>query len=81
MPLFADQFDNGRRVAAAGAGLTVDSGEDRRGAVGAVDVPRIAAAVAEGLAATALARRANEIGAEIAATPEASAVVAELLRG
>lgn len=81
VPLFADQLDNGRRVAAAGAGLTVDSGEDRRGAVGAVDVPRIAAAVAEALAAPALARRAREIGAEMAATPEASAVVAELLRG
>jgi UDP:flavonoid glycosyltransferase YjiC (YdhE family) len=81
VPVFADQFDNGRRVAAAGAGLTVDAGDDSRIVVGAVDVPRIAAAVAKALAAPALVRRAAEIGAQMAATPEAGAAVAELLCG
>lgn len=81
MPVFADQFDNGRSVAAAGAGLTVDAGDDRRAVVGPVDAPRIAAAVVEALAAPALARRAREIGMQMAATPAAAAVVAELLGG
>jgi UDP:flavonoid glycosyltransferase YjiC (YdhE family) len=74
VPVFADQFENGRRVAAAGAGLTVDA---ERGS--GVDVPRLAAAVEQALADPALARRAREIAADIAATPPADAVVAELL--
>lgn len=56
-------------------------GSGRRVVVGTADVPRIAAAVAEALVAPALARRAEEIAAEMAATPEAGAVVAELLSG
>lgn len=81
VPLFADQFDNGRRIAAAGAGLTVDAGHDRRAAIGVDDAPRIAATVAEALMTPALARRASEIGAQMAQTPAADVAVAELLHG
>jgi UDP:flavonoid glycosyltransferase YjiC (YdhE family) len=79
VPVFADQFDNGRRIAAAGAGLTVDAGHDRQAASGVGDASRIAATVAEALVTPALARRAGEIGAQMAQTPTADAAVADLL--
>jgi hypothetical protein len=81
VPLFADQFDNGRRIAAAGAGLTVNARHDCRVAIGVDDAPRIAATVAEALMTPALARRASEIGAQMAQTTAADVAVAELLHG
>jgi UDP:flavonoid glycosyltransferase YjiC (YdhE family) len=73
VPLFADQPDNGRTVAAAGAGLVVEAGDH-------LDVPRLGATVARALGDPALARRAGEIGAAMAATASADELVAELLR-
>ncbi len=49
VPVFADQFENGRRIAGVGAGLVVQASEDGPDASRAVithdDVPRIAQAV------------------------------------
>jgi UDP:flavonoid glycosyltransferase YjiC (YdhE family) len=73
VPLFADQLDNGRSVAAAGAGLTLHAGEH-------ADVPRLAATIRQALDTPALARRAGEIGAAMAATASADEVVAALLQ-
>ncbi len=49
VPLFADQFDNARRIAAAGAGMVVEKepgAGDARIAVDEEDAPRIARAIA-----------------------------------
>lgn len=81
VPFFADQFDNARRIADAGAGLTVEAVERRRRTNGAVDMGDLAAAITDALASTSLCRQARDIGRQMAATPEADAVVADLLRG
>lgn len=81
VPLFADQFDNARRIAAAGAGLTVGADKRGRRTNGAVDAGDLAAAITDALASSTLGRRAREIGRQMAATPGADAVVADLLRG
>src|SRR5262249_40250635 len=63
VPVFADQFENVRRVAAAGAGVTVDG----------------AHAIADGvrtiLAATSYADRARALADELASTPSADEVL------
>ena len=83
VPLFADQFENGRRLAAAGAALTVEPegrGPDgARQALGSDDVPRLAAAISEVLDDGSFRRRARDIAAEIAAAPTVDDVLDQLL--
>ncbi len=83
VPLFADQFENGRRLAAAGAGLTVEPEVRGPGAARRVldseDAPRIAAAITEVLDDTSYRRRAGDIAAEIAAAPTVDDVLDTLL--
>jgi UDP:flavonoid glycosyltransferase YjiC (YdhE family) len=82
-PMFADQFENSRRVAEAGAGLVVGSRGGSTGAARGVladDGPaRLAGAVEAVLRDAAPRRAAGEIAAEMRATPTANAVLGDLL--
>lgn len=72
VPLFADQFENGRRVADAGTGVVVDVGDrdgGRRGVVGPDDPPRIAEAIGAVLETPSYRASAGRVAAEMAATP------------
>lgn len=85
IPLFADQFDNGRRITDAGAGLTVEAEQGTasglRQVVGDEDVPRIAEAIRTVLATTSYRRQARRIAAEMAATPTVDDVLDTLVLG
>lgn len=85
VPLFADQFENGRRVVAAGAGLVVEAEGSTVGSsrpvIGADDAPRVTAAIESVLATTSYRRRARRIAAEMAAVPTADEVLTDLLYG
>jgi hypothetical protein len=85
IPLFADQFDNGRRVAEAGAGLTVEAARESAGSprlvIGDKNAPRIAQAIEAVLATTSFRRHARRIGAEMAATPSVDDVLDTLMAG
>jgi len=84
IPLFADQFDNGRRIADAGAALTVEAeptGEASRRLVGDDGAPRIANAIERVLAAPSFRRQARRVATEMAATPTVDDVLATLLPG
>jgi UDP:flavonoid glycosyltransferase YjiC (YdhE family) len=70
VPMFADQFENARRVTAAGAGLTAADG----------DAPGIAAAIGRVLADAAYTRAAGRIGAEMASAPLVDDVLTALLQ-
>jgi UDP:flavonoid glycosyltransferase YjiC (YdhE family) len=80
MPVFADQFENGRRVAAARAGVIVepesanDSGP--RSVIAEADAPRITAAIDDALANPTYCLGASAIAAEMAATPTVDEVYA-----
>jgi hypothetical protein len=82
VPVFADQSDNGRRVAEHGAGLVVERvqepGGSERQVIAAGDAPRIETAVAEVLAGDHFRRRAGRIAAEMRATPTADEVLETL---
>lgn len=84
VPLFADQFENGRRVAAAGAGTVVTSlhdgdGDGARRLIALDDAPRIRAAIDDVLAAPSYLESARAIAAEMTATPDAATVLHRLL--
>jgi MGT family glycosyltransferase len=83
VPVFADQFENGRRVAASGAGLIVESesvpDDGSRAVITAADAPRIARAITDGLRDPAYRTQARRIADEMAATPTAAEVVEALL--
>jgi hypothetical protein len=85
VPLFADQFDNGRRIADAGAGLTVEADQgdasSLRQVVGDEDAPRIAEAIQTVLATTTFRSHARRIAAEMAATPTVDDVLDTVLLG
>ena len=85
VPLFADQFENGRRIAGAGTGLAVEAERrgvgNARGVVGEDDVPRIAEAVGAVLGTASLRRRAGRIAAEMAATRTVDEVPRALTTG
>ena len=83
VPLFADQFENGRRIADAGAGLVVET--RRRGANGTdgphggEDVERIRDAVNAVLTRDSYQQHARRLGDEMAATPTVDDVLDQLL--
>lgn len=74
VPVFADQFENGRRIAGVGAGLVVErdraAGEARR-VVGPEETPRITEAVERVLSEDSFRQAASVVAAEVAATPSA----------
>jgi UDP:flavonoid glycosyltransferase YjiC (YdhE family) len=73
VPVFADQFENARRVAASGAGLVVEQQPvDPGGArvpIAMNAAPRITRAIEHVLSNPSLRARAHTIAAEMAATP------------
>ncbi len=85
VPVFADQFENGRRVAGSGAGLTVevesDGPDGARTVIGGDDAPRIAGAITTALKRPALRTEARRIADEMAAEPGVDELLDELLRG
>lgn len=85
VPVFADQFENGHRVARTGAGLVVESEQHPEGGSRVVitesDAPRIAQGISEVLATASYRERSRVIGAEMAATPTVDEVLATLLNG
>ena len=84
VPLFADQFENGRRIADGGAGLVVEATETTgapvRRLIGQEDAPRIAAGITSVLATPSYRRNARRIAAEMASARTADEVLAALLR-
>jgi UDP-N-acetylglucosamine transferase subunit ALG13 len=76
-PLFADQPQNGRRIAAVGAGINVEPGET--GAIrSAIDPAALHDAIARVLADETFTRTARAIAAEIGALPPADAALSVL---
>ncbi len=85
VPSFADQFENARRLAAAGAGLEVRNpvggpGGGRR-PVGAAQVAELSAAVARVLDEPSFAERAAAVSAEMAAAPGVATLMDEVAPG
>jgi UDP:flavonoid glycosyltransferase YjiC (YdhE family) len=77
VPVFADQFENARRIAAAGAGVVV---EHARGAtIDARAAPRVADAIEAVLADGSYRGRARAIAAEMATAPTPQEVLARLI--
>ena len=85
VPLFADQFENGRRIAAAGAGLVVEpedhGGGGPRRVIAEEDAPRIAHGIEAVLGETSYLSRARRIAVEIARAPTVDDVLGALLTG
>jgi UDP:flavonoid glycosyltransferase YjiC (YdhE family) len=85
VPVFADQFENGRRVADCGAGLVVETDGGRadgpRRVLGDEDAPRIADAINAVLGTASYRRNAHRIAVEMGAAPTADDVLGELLAG
>lgn len=79
VPLFADQFENSRRIAAAGAALIVDGrrnqDEGTRALVYEHDGPNLTRAIETVLGDPAYRRNAGMIATEMAATPTADEVL------
>jgi UDP-N-acetylglucosamine transferase subunit ALG13 len=83
VPLFADQFENARRIAAAGAAVVVedatDAPLDARGPIGLGAAPRVARAIDAVLGDASYRRRARSIAAEMAAARTAEDVLGVLI--
>ena len=83
VPLFADQFENGRRIVAAGAGLVVEARGPTVGpsrpVIGTDDAPRVAAAITSLLAASSYRHSARRIAAEMATAQTADETLTALL--
>lgn len=83
VPLFADQFENGRRIAETGAGLVVEAEPQHTGAprrlVGHEDAARIAQGLEAVLGGPSYRREARRISDEMAATPTVDEVLATRL--
>ena len=82
VPVFADQFENGRRVAATGAGLIVEPQQESqtgpRTVITVADAPRVTEAIHEVLRNPSYRQQAAAIAAEMAATPTVDEVLASL---
>ena len=85
VPLFADQFDNGRRIAEAGAGLVVEPPDHNTGHVRRViaesDAPRLAQAIETVLSGISYRAQARRIAREIASAPTVDEVLDALMSG
>lgn len=83
VPLFADQFKNGRRIADQGAGLVVEAKASTatapRPGIGEEDAPRITAAMTSVLATSSYQQRARRVAAEMAAAQPVDEVLAALV--
>jgi UDP:flavonoid glycosyltransferase YjiC (YdhE family) len=83
VPLFADQFENARRVAATGAGQVViaapKAGRPGRNPIDEGDAPQLASAIATVLATTGHRDQAERLAAEVAAAPPADEVLDRLV--
>jgi UDP:flavonoid glycosyltransferase YjiC (YdhE family) len=78
VPLFADQFENARRIAAAGAGQTVEperTAASRRSPIGDADAALITTAIKAVLANSSYRDQAADIAAEMATAPTAGEVL------
>jgi UDP:flavonoid glycosyltransferase YjiC (YdhE family) len=82
VPSFADQFENSRRIADAGAALIVESSRDQdsraRSLLSDQDAPNLAAAIEVVLADDNYRRNAGMIAAEMAAMPTPETVLREV---
>jgi UDP:flavonoid glycosyltransferase YjiC (YdhE family) len=82
VPLFADQFENSRRIAAAGAACVLerrrDQGARTRALVSEQDAPNLAAAIATVRGDPSYRRNAGLIAEEIATMPTAEVVLGQL---
>lgn len=69
IPVFADQFENGRRIAETGAGLIVEANQMSRGGprmiIDEKDTPRIVEAIEEVLATATYRHQAQHVAAEM----------------
>jgi UDP:flavonoid glycosyltransferase YjiC (YdhE family) len=83
VPLFADQFENARRIADARAGLVIDrkpqTAATPRGMLGRRDATRIAQGIETLLGDRSYRREARRIADQISGTPTVDAVLATLL--
>jgi len=75
VPVFADQFENSRRIAERGAGVMVNSSE---AVIGAADAPRIADAIERVLSDPSHREEASRIADEMASGPTVDAVLESL---
>ena len=80
VPLFADQFVNGRRIEKFGAGMMVESARaaDDNRLLTPHDASRIAQSIATVIGAPFYRRRARALADEMAAAPPATAVLGVL---
>jgi len=78
VPLFADQIENARRIAASGAGLVVAGGPGRGYRFGEGDGPRLAQAISTVLSDPSYGQAALGIAEEIAGAPSLDAALASL---
>jgi UDP:flavonoid glycosyltransferase YjiC (YdhE family) len=80
VPVFADQFENGRRIAGAGAGVVVEAGATGA-VVGPGEGPHIAGAVGHVMGDPAYRDRARALAAEMAAAPDPGTLLDDLVSG
>jgi MGT family glycosyltransferase len=81
VPLFADQFENARRVAATRAGRVVET-QSRTGdvrSINAAAAPQITAGIEDVLGDVTYRDRARDIATEMAATPTAEEVLTRIV--
>jgi UDP:flavonoid glycosyltransferase YjiC (YdhE family) len=83
LPVFADQFENARRIAATGAGVVVEHATgatlDARRSIDTHIAPRVASAIEAVLADGSYQRRARSIAAEMASAPTTEEILARLI--
>jgi Erythromycin biosynthesis protein CIII-like, C-terminal domain len=82
VPLFADQFENSRRIAAAGAALIIEGRADQEARTSRLvserDAPNLAAAIETVLGDPAYQQNAALVAAEMAGAPTADEVLRQL---
>jgi UDP:flavonoid glycosyltransferase YjiC (YdhE family) len=84
VPVFADQFENGRRIVQAGAGMLITTeavGGGNRNVIGPADVPRITRGIETVLGSPSYREQAARLSVEMAAAPAVDEVLAALLTG
>jgi MGT family glycosyltransferase len=83
LPLFADQFENSRRIAEIGAGRVVETRISAGGArsMNAAAVSEVIRSIEDTLAGVTYRDRARGMAAEMTATPTVEEVLSRLPRG